>query len=247
MMTTRIDVMRRKYLQQFFLVAATVAGSSIANATLIDFTDDSVWGQGSNLTSPKFVDYGDLRVTLSAYNPGATTYTNVNEGGCSVLSPALACVTDGIGIADDEITFVPGEGNRYDGEMIKIDFNQAVDIEWIGFLDLFIESGGTETAQMVAFYEDGSLAGNGFEADQVVGSDGWLKGNADNDLLGGADFFKGITSLEFFADYPGNINGPANTDFALAAIKIATVPEPGSLTLLGLGLAALGFSRRKQS
>lgn len=43
-----------------------------------------------------------------------------------------------------------------------------------------------------------------------------------------------------------NSNDFTNDGFGIDDAVVGTVPEPGMLTLLGLGLAALGFSRRKK-
>lgn len=39
---------------------------------------------------------------------------------------------------------------------------------------------------------------------------------------------------------------PANSGYGIALVRVASVPEPGSLALLGLGLAGLTFARKKQ-
>lgn len=225
------------------LMAATLLVSSVAaNATLIDFTDGDAWGVGNGLTSPTTVEYGDLSVTLRAFrdHPNEVDYTNRDEGGCSVTG--LVCQTDGVGVRDDEITW--HDGGMYDGELITIEFSEAVDIDWVGFLDLFDENGGKEVAQVVATYQDGSTSGQGFEADQSTGTKGWFQATADNGIKSVIDFFTGVTKLEFFADKAGSISGPSNSDFALAAIKVTEVPEPGTLGLMGLGLLALVRARR---
>lgn len=227
-----------KLIKNGLAVLALTLGASAANATLIDFTDKDLWG--ANGTSTISNTYGDLTVTLSS-DPSA--YTNKTEGQSCASYVSLACETDGIGVRDDEITW--HDGGMYDGELISITFSEAVDIDWVGFLDLFDENGGKEIAQVVATYEQGSRAGEGFQADQAIGTVGWFQATADNGIKNVTDFFTGVTKLEFFADAAGSIGGPSNSDFALAAIKITEVPEPGTLGLMGLGLLALARARRK--
>jgi len=49
----------------------------------------------------------------------------------------------------------------------------------------------------------------------------------------------GVHSVVDNGDWSGGLN--------IVFERVGSVPEPGTLTLLGLGLAGLGFSRRKQA
>lgn len=45
----------------------------------------------------------------------------------------------------------------------------------------------------------------------------------------------------------GHLNWDGTSSAGWGAVTVSTVPEPATLALMGLGLAGLGFSRRKQS
>ncbi len=216
--------------------AGILAASASAQATLIDFTDTDQWA-GGVVATPETQTYGNLSVTVTT-NTGY--YYSAER--CSVSF--LACDNDGLGIKDDEITY--SGGNMFSGELLTVTFSEAVDLEWIGFLDLFVEDGSPESAQLIASYEDGSKAGTAWESTETQAENqwGWLMADTDNDLNLDATFsLDGITKLEFFAGTEV-YQSAANSDFALAAIKVE-VPEPATLGLLGFGVLALLGARRR--
>lgn len=223
-----------------FMGALVVIVLAQAQASLIDFTDD-IWKSSGQHS------YGDVTVTLTS-NP--TSYTTMETNGCDG-SYGLSCDFDGIGVGDDEITWT--SGNYQYGEYLTVDFTDAagsaygVDIEAVILLDLFDETGGREVAQMKAIDSQGGISWAVWQQDAgYQGAYGWYYGTEANDLKGSGGFFTDIVTLEFFSDGAGSFTSISNSDYALAALKLVSVPEPSSIALFLLGSVALIGARRRR-
>lgn len=122
-----------------------------------------------------------------------------------------------------------------------------MDITSVFFLDLFSSNSSSDSpSEVVQFQVNGSGAGGGFTG-TASDTTGLFEGTMANaSPLSSPTAFFGVLSIEFFAD-TAKLSSPDNTDFALAGIRIADVPEPGTLALLGLGLLGLGVCRSRKA
>lgn len=247
------------------LTAASMWFSAAAHALVIDFTDLSLWGE-TGASAPTTVNYGGLDVTLSAYaaaySPPAdffaspVPYTNTPYDGQTPCSDfggiGLACEGDGIGIGDDELTFIQYEDTEQDfeliyGELLHVSFSEAVDISSITLLDLFGYSGSDpapEKAGIVSLGFSGGYVGV-WEGTAENDGTGFLTATLDNaEESLGSNGFSGVTDLFFGSGDILELNPYGFSDFSLAAITL-NVPEPSTLALLGVGLLSLISARRR--
>ncbi|MBK6289093.1 MAG: PEP-CTERM sorting domain-containing protein [Gammaproteobacteria bacterium] len=208
----REDTQMFNYLKHTVAVALTMASAAVM-ASHIDLTDPASLGA----------------VSVSAFGGNVTSNTSASErSGCVAAGAGLACLGDGVGIGDDEVTF--------GREVLTVDLGKAYRVNSVEFLDVFNnanEGGKSEHAQ---FSIDG---GSIFDA---------FRGAADGsgDSIGGYLMFSlsqpvvGQT-LRFFT------TSNARSDFSVARISVSEVPLPGTLGLLGLGLVGLGAVRKKHA
>lgn len=200
------------------ILAAAFSPTLAAGATLVDFTD---------LPEPAgFVyDLGFTTLTLTSENGAINANTPVD--GCSAA--LLACQNDGLGV---------GPGDEIGGdERIIATFSNAVDVERILFLDLFLDPSLTEdeTAVVEAATSGGSNFTLFFDGANVPYDDGGFLDAATPGLMD-------IVSLSFsVGDGNDDLGIP---DFALAGLSVVerfdAPPPPTPIPLPPAGLMLLG-------
>lgn len=202
------------------LFAAAMTSATASAATLIDFTDTTVWTSGAStqVVSGSTVSLSAVGGTITT-NPGPI---GVNDGGLG-----LALLGDGLGIGDDEIT--------NPAQALTVMFSGAgLRVIGLAFLDLFIADDASEKEVAIVEFSDGTT-----ETFDAVS-----KGN------GGFAFYslpgKLVTSLTVTADSTND--NRANPDLALAAIQVAPVPLPAAGWMFVSALAGMGLlSRRRKA
>lgn len=131
---------------------------------------------------------------------------------------------DGIGIRydyeDDEI-----EGS----ELLKMDFSTDVRLDSIFVADLFYECrSGNCYSETGSYSLDGGGLWNVFSAPNPSNPNGFL-----------AISMAGVVTDSIWFQAPGKTGGEDH-DFAVQAVEVSSVPEPGTIVLLAAGM--LGFA-----
>jgi len=221
--------------------AASVFSGGAQAATLIDFTDQSVWsgsGGGATASAP----YGSLTVDLSSNPPDSLNFTQGFDGTgaatyCESGGGPLACDSDGVGVIDDEITNVDNTPTP-PLQSITVNFSKQVKALSFHFLDLFFDDElDPEEQEAALVYANGNSADTRsfFAIDQFPLNGGYRE---VLNPFGGLN----ISSLTFFANNTND--NVADPDYALAGIEVQAVPLPAAGWLLLAGLGGLGALRR---
>jgi hypothetical protein len=198
------------------------AVSASASAAILDFTNTAGAGAPGTLSG----SFSDTNYDLSAVG-GSISFNGFQDGSTCAT---LACTGDGLGIGDDEVSI---------GQVLRIDFDDALTIDRVFFLDLFTSVDGAEMELARVAFAGGSVDIFANPAERPVGDSGFLAYVFASPIT--TDF------LEFTAPDLALINDRLGVnDFALAGIS--SVPLPAALPLFGTGLglmALLGWRRRR--
>lgn len=170
-------------------------------------------------------------ITITGFKPFPNTLGNIGVtlDSNSSSQPAYLGITGGNNF--DEIDIEPPS------EVLQISFSRPVYVTTLSLNKLFAAGVRGDPIVEIAgvnFLNQGSFLGTNLFFGTA---NGMLKVNGP---VGAVK----VDTLQFWAVPTSNITDAANSDFGVSALSATPVPEPGTLVLLGSGLAAVAARRR---
>jgi hypothetical protein len=123
------------------------------------------------------------------------------------------------------------------GELLQISFSRAVQVTTLDLNKLFVAGVRGDTYNEIAgvnFLYQGSFLGTSF-----------FSGTQNGMLTANSPFGNvKVDTIQFWAVPTSNATDASNSDYGVSGLVVSPVPEPGTLLLLGSGLAAIATRRR---
>jgi hypothetical protein len=221
-------------------------GNSIS-ATLDDGRFAFTTGSTAFLRGSADLATGELKVQANSIQGTSVLFAEMRTAMGDTVH--LTGPTDADGLADGLYTVTLGlevHGIR------TTDFTNPRSIIYQSFINVTLSSGATILCENPNILLPDVSGGNGDILNTTVQAQCAVPATFgfSVDLASGRvsdGFFDAGSTATLFFDLPSGVSFTSDSGVLLSQVAAPTVPEPATLALIGIGLAGLGFARRKRT